>query len=99
MKWIRFLRTASAVPWYHDVSAYVCSAAKISTKPPEKWSNLYDCEMCRCNEAELNWVSRYTRRRPELMQLEIGMSTIRYLPARGTAGFARSLVSGNNRVP
>src|SRR5215831_11727080 len=55
--------------------------------------------MCRCNEAELNWVSRYTRRKPELMQLEIGMSTIRYLPASGTAGLARSLVSGNKRVP
>src|ERR1044071_1163709 len=33
------------------------------------------------------------------MQFEIGMSTSRYLPARGTAGFARSLVSGNRRVP
>src|SRR5262245_53354590 len=33
------------------------------------------------------------------MQFEIGISTMRYLPARGTAGFARSLVSGNNRVP
>ena len=33
------------------------------------------------------------------MQLEIGMSTIRYFPASGTAGFARSFVSGNNRVP
>jgi hypothetical protein len=33
------------------------------------------------------------------MQLEIGISTSRYLPASGTAGFARSLVSGNKRVP
>jgi len=33
------------------------------------------------------------------MQLEIGMSTRRYLPARGTAGFERSRVSGNSRVP
>src|SRR5690242_16257516 len=39
------------------------------------------------------------RRRPELMQLEMGMSTMRYFPASGTAGFARSLVRGNNRVP
>src|SRR5438094_2633977 len=39
------------------------------------------------------------RRRCELMQLEIGMSTRRYLPARGTAGFERSRVSGNTRVP
>src|SRR5438477_9548131 len=33
------------------------------------------------------------------MQLEIGISTNRYLPASGTAGLARSLVSGNKRVP
>src|SRR5882724_11697629 len=39
------------------------------------------------------------RRRPELMQLEIGMSTSRYFPASGTAGFARSFVSGNSREP
>src|ERR1017187_10544153 len=39
------------------------------------------------------------RRRPELMQLEMGISTSRYLPASGTAGLARSLVSGNRRVP
>src|SRR6059058_1582904 len=55
--------------------------------------------MCRCSDAELNWVRRYTRRRPELMQLEIGMSTRRYLPASGTAGLARSRISGNSRVP
>src|SRR5271169_2802 len=33
------------------------------------------------------------------MQLEMGMSTSRYLPASGTAGLARSLVSGKSRVP
>src|SRR5205809_959707 len=39
------------------------------------------------------------RRRPELMQFEIGISTMRYFPASGTAGLERSLVSGNRRVP
>src|SRR5882724_6487180 len=39
------------------------------------------------------------RRKPELMQLEMGMSTRRYFPASGTAGLARSLVKGNSRVP
>src|SRR5688572_1114882 len=39
------------------------------------------------------------RRSPELMQLLIGMSTSRYFPASGTAGFERSLVSGNRRDP
>jgi len=29
----------------------------------------------RCSEAELNCVNRYIRRKPELMQFEIGMST------------------------
>ena len=39
------------------------------------------------------------RRRPELMQFEIGISTIRYFPASGTAGFERCCVSGKSRVP
>ena len=38
-------------------------------------------------------------RRPELMQLEMGMSTRRYLPASGTAGLARSLVRGKGVCP
>src|SRR6185369_162452 len=33
------------------------------------------------------------------MQLEMGISTRRYLPASGTAGLARSLVKGKRRVP
>jgi hypothetical protein len=33
------------------------------------------------------------------MQLEIGMSTKRYLPAMGTAGFDRLAVRGYNLVP
>src|SRR5262249_38386043 len=39
------------------------------------------------------------RRRPELMQLEMGISTRRYLPASGTAGLERSLVRGKRRCP
>ena len=33
------------------------------------------------------------------MQLEMGMSTIRYLPPNGTAGLERSFVRGYSRVP
>src|SRR5208282_1181869 len=55
--------------------------------------------MWRCREAELNCVRRKIRRKPELMQLEMGMSTSRYLPPSGTAGLARSLVSGKSLVP
>ena len=36
---------------------------------------------------------------PLRANLVIGMSISRYLPAKGTAGFARILVSGNSRVP
>src|SRR5262249_1384544 len=36
---------------------------------------------------------------PLLMQLLIGMSRSRYIPARGTAGLLRSFVSGYSLVP
>ena len=36
---------------------------------------------------------------PEFRQLEIGISTSRYLPAIGTAGLERLAVKGYNRVP
>lgn len=36
---------------------------------------------------------------PELMQLLTGISISRYLPATGTAGFARVLVRGYSREP
>jgi hypothetical protein len=36
---------------------------------------------------------------PELRQLEIGISTKRYFPAIGTAGFERLAVKGYNRLP
>src|SRR5437763_3735199 len=39
------------------------------------------------------------RLKPLLRQLLIGMSMRRYLPATGTAGLLRSIVSGNSRVP
>ena len=39
-KWDMFFRTASAVPWYQSMCWGVCSAARISTKPLLKVSNL-----------------------------------------------------------
>lgn len=36
----RFWRTASAVPWYQLELISVCSAERMSTKPPPKGSNL-----------------------------------------------------------
>src|SRR5512138_2391561 len=55
--------------------------------------------MWRWREPLLNCVRRKTRRRSLFRQLLIGMSTRRYLPASGTAGLDRSLVSGKSRVP
>jgi hypothetical protein len=44
-------------------------------------------------------VSTNMRVIPEFRQLEMGISTSRYFPAIGTAGFERLGVSGNNLVP
>src|SRR5437763_16795510 len=55
--------------------------------------------MWRLRLAELYCVSTKMRRMSELMQFEIGMSTSRYLPPSGTAGFERARVSGERRVP
>jgi hypothetical protein len=87
-------RTASAVPWYQRSDVGVCSAARIVTKPPRKRSKRYVRATWPLSEAELYCVSRKIRSIPELMQLEMGTSTRRYLPARGTAGLARWAVSG-----
>src|SRR5882762_9758701 len=55
--------------------------------------------MCRLRDAELNCVSTNIRVIPELRQLEMGISTNRYFPAMGTAGFERLAVRGYNLVP
>jgi len=55
--------------------------------------------MCLFNEAELNCVSTNMRLMPQLMQFEIGISTRRYFPAIGTAGFDRLAVRGKSLVP
>src|SRR5438093_11541081 len=55
--------------------------------------------MWRISDVLLNCVSTYMCLSPELMQLLIGISTMRYLPPSGTAGFERSFVSGKRRVP
>src|SRR5215210_5223816 len=55
--------------------------------------------MCLLSEAELYCVSTKILRMSELMQFETGMSMSRYLPPSGTAGFERSSVRGDRRVP
>src|SRR5215207_6850437 len=55
--------------------------------------------MCRLSDAELYCVSTNVRRTSELMQFESAISTSRYLPPSGTAGFDRCCVSGKRRLP
>src|SRR4051794_34246775 len=55
--------------------------------------------MCRFNDAELYCVSTNILLIPEFRQLEMGISTKRYLPAIGTAGLERLAVKGYKRVP
>ncbi len=55
--------------------------------------------MCLLSDAELNCVNTYIRVMPECRQLDIGISTNRYLPAIGTGGFERDAVRGESRLP
>ena len=55
--------------------------------------------MCLFKEAELNCVKTYILLISELIQLEIGISTNRYLPAIGTAGLDLFAVKGYNLDP
>src|SRR5580693_10563031 len=55
--------------------------------------------MCRSRLWLLYWVSTQIRRRPALTRLDRAKSTSRYRPPNGTAGLARSAVSGASRLP
>jgi hypothetical protein len=74
------------VPWNQSGLSSVCSAASTFTKADEKRSNLYVMPRCLFRLSELYCVSTKMRRTSELMQLLMGMSISRYLPAMGTAG-------------
>src|SRR6185369_10972700 len=55
--------------------------------------------MCRSRLWLLYWVSTQIFRMPPLARLDSAKSISRYRPPNGTAGFARSAVSGLRRVP
>src|SRR5579862_8200514 len=55
--------------------------------------------MCRSRLWLLYWVSTQIFLRLEFARLDSAKSTRRYTPPNGTAGFARSSVSGASRVP
>src|ERR1700733_15792452 len=55
--------------------------------------------MCRSRLWLLYWVSTAIRNIPALTRLDSAKSTSRYMPPNGTAGLARSAVSGASRLP
>ena len=55
--------------------------------------------MWRSSEWLLYCVSTTIRRKPALTRFESAKSISRYMPPNGTAGFARSSVSGASRFP
>src|SRR5690349_17722916 len=55
--------------------------------------------MCRSRLWLLYWVSTQILRMPPLARLDSAKSISRYRPPNGTAGLARSAVSGDRRVP
>src|SRR5581483_11939590 len=56
-------------------------------------------EMCRSSEWDLYWVSTQIRRYRALTRFDKTKSISRYAPPKGTAGLARSAVSGYSRLP
>src|SRR5580698_7566861 len=78
-----------------------CIGGRISMNSPSSCATtlVQPSRMCRFSDSALYCVRMYTRRRSELMQLERVISMMRYCPPKGTAGFARSRVSGNSRSP
>src|SRR5579859_4431541 len=78
-----------------------CIGGRISMNSPSSCATLplQPSRMWRFSESALYCVRMYTRRRSELMQFDRVMSMMRYVPAKGTAGLARSRVRGKRRSP
>src|SRR5216683_6358829 len=89
---------ASADPRYHS-GPVRCCAGTASTNWPSMELRRQPREMCVFSESDLYCVSTFIRRTPELAKLERTKSMIRYRPPNGTAGLARSWVSGASLRP
>src|SRR5262245_1753709 len=76
-----------------------CGGSTSTDSPSSELRKFQPVRMWRSRLRDLNCVSTSTRRSPLLMQLERVKSMMRYSPPNGTAGFARSRVSGSKRVP
>src|SRR5256885_16897497 len=89
---------ASDEPRYHS-GPVRCCAGTASTNCPSIEGRRQPREMCVLSESDLYCVSTFMRRTPELAKLERTKSMMRYLPPNGTAGLARSCVSGASLLP
>src|SRR5258708_1280245 len=94
----RFWKTASAVPRNQNGPLRIW-AGTTSTYCPISGTRRQVRVMCSMSEFDLNCVSTLILRNPELMKLLMTKSMIRYRPPNGTAGLARSRVSGYSRSP
>src|ERR1035438_3606311 len=90
---------ASAVPAYQKAPVRIWGGTTVMYSPHSGLKMDQPSRRCLCREWDLYWVSTRTRRRPECRQLERVKSMTRYLPPKGTAGFARSAVNGCRRDP
>src|SRR5580693_3759252 len=89
---------ASAEPVYQCGPSRCCAGTGV-TKLPSSVLIRQVVEMCRSRLWLLYWVSTAIRKIPALTRLDSAKSTSRYMPPNGTAGLARSAVSGASRLP
>ena len=87
-------RTASAVPWYHDLVLHRLLRGQDLDEPAAEGVELVGVGDMAVQADRVELGQDEDPVQPEWMQLEIGMSIRRYLPAIGTAGLLRDLVSG-----
>ena len=75
-----------------------CAGTGVMYSPASPDSRQF-CEMWRSSECDLYCVSTQIRRYRALTRLDSTKSISRYAPPKGTAGLARSAVSGYSRLP
>src|SRR5262245_46832640 len=90
---------ASAVPLYQFSSMRCCGGSTSMYSAISRLRKLQPAWMWRLRLRALYCVSTRQRRSSLLTQLDSVKSTMRYSPPNGTAGLARSRVSGSRRVP
>src|SRR5688572_5314941 len=94
----RFWKIASAEPRYQSPPVRICAGTD-SQYWPRKAVIRQARDKWLLSESDLYWVRTFSLKTSLLTKFERQKSMIRYRPPKGTAGFARSRVSGSNRVP